>query len=92
MIHDVRVLMKKSRATLKLLKSQIDEESFNKEYSALEGSGKNDETWRETSVHRKTLKDLKKRYPEMFSHLDRIMKRLICFLRNRNLIRNPHRK
>ena len=68
-VHDVRVLMKKSRATVRLLKSQIDEESFNREYSALREVGRIMRSWRETSVHRKLLKYLKKKYPELFSHL-----------------------
>ena len=68
-VHDVRVLMKKSRATVRLLKSQIDEESFNREYSALREVGRIMRSWRETSVHRKLLKYLKKKYPVLFSHL-----------------------
>ncbi|MCX6262553.1 MAG: CHAD domain-containing protein, partial [Bacteroidia bacterium] len=68
-IHDVRVLMKKSRASIKLLKTQIDEESFNKEYLTFREVGRIMCTWRENSVHRKLLKDLKKRFPELFSRL-----------------------
>ena len=34
-VHDVRVLMKKARAAIKLLKSIIDENSFRREYGAL---------------------------------------------------------
>jgi len=68
-VHDVRVLMKKSRATIRLLKSQMDEASFNLEYSALREVGRIMRTWRETSVHRKLLKYLKKNHPALFSHL-----------------------
>jgi CHAD domain-containing protein len=68
-IHDVRVLMKKSRASIKLLKTQIDEESFNKEYLTFREVGRIMCTWRENSVHRKLLTDLKKRFPELFSRL-----------------------
>jgi CHAD domain-containing protein len=68
-VHDVRVLMKKSRATIRLLKSQMDEASFNLEYSALREVGRIMRTWRETSVHRKLLKYLKKNHPVLFSHL-----------------------
>jgi CHAD domain-containing protein len=68
-IHDVRVLMKKSRASIKLLKTQIDEESFNKEYLTFREVGRIMCTWRENSVHRKLIKDLKKRFPELFSRL-----------------------
>lgn len=69
-IHDVRVLMKKSRASIKLLKNQMDVESFNKEYLIFREVGRIMRTWRENSVHRKLLKDLKKRFPELFSRLN----------------------
>lgn len=68
-VHDVRVLMKKSRATIKLLKTQIDEESFNREYCSLREIGRIMQSWRETSVHRKLLKDMKKKHPGLFSQL-----------------------
>jgi CHAD domain-containing protein len=68
-IHDVRVLMKKSRASIKLLKTQTDEELFIREYSAFRDVGRIMAAWRENSVHRKLLKDLKKRFPELFSRL-----------------------
>ncbi len=68
-VHDVRVLMKKSRAAIKLLKSQIDEETFDKEYGTLREAGRIMSTWRETSVHRKLIKSLKKKYPRLFSQL-----------------------
>jgi CHAD domain-containing protein len=68
-IHDVRVLMKKSRASIKLLKTQTDEESFNREYSAFREVGRIMSAWRENSVHQKLLKGLKQRFPELFSRL-----------------------
>jgi CHAD domain-containing protein len=68
-VHDVRVLMKKSRAAIKLLKSQIDEETFDKEYGTLREAGRIMSTWRETSVHRKLIKTLKKKFPRLFSQL-----------------------
>ena len=68
-IHDVRVLMKKSRATLKLVITQVDQEIFAREYNALREVGRVMRTWRETSVYRKTLKDLKKNNPDVFSML-----------------------
>src|SRR5512143_1704202 len=52
-VHDVRVLMKKSRATVRLLKSQIDEDIFRREYSAYRETGRLMRSWRENSVHRK---------------------------------------
>jgi CHAD domain-containing protein len=69
-IHDIRVLMKKSRAVLKLIHSQIDDESFQRDYLALRQVGRVLCTWRETSVHRKTLKDIKKEYPDIFLQLE----------------------
>jgi len=68
-VHDVRVLLKKSRAVMKLLKSQIDEPTFNKEYLTFRKAGRMMQTWRETSVHRKILKDLRKRHSDIFSRL-----------------------
>lgn len=68
-IHDVRVLMKKCRASIKLLKTQMNEESFNREYFTYREVGRIMRSWRETSVHRKILKDLKKRFPDLFLHL-----------------------
>ena len=68
-IHDVRVLMKKSRAAIRLLKAQTDEELFRREYSAFREVGRIMSGWRENSVHRKLLKDLRKRFPELFSRL-----------------------
>ena len=68
-IHDVRVLMKKSRAVMKLIASQTDEESFNREYFTFREVGRITRLWRETSVHRKTLKELKKEYSEIFTLL-----------------------
>jgi CHAD domain-containing protein len=68
-IHDVRVLMKKSRAVMKLIASHIDEESYNREYYAFREVGRITRAWRESSVHRKTLKELKKEYSEIFTLL-----------------------
>jgi len=68
-VHDVRVLMKKSRAVMRLIGSQIDEESYNREYGTFREIGQIMSTWRDTSVHRKTLKNLKKNHPGLFSTL-----------------------
>ncbi|MCJ7448870.1 MAG: CHAD domain-containing protein [Bacteroidales bacterium] len=68
-VHDVRVLMKKSRAVMRLISTQIEEEIFQREYDALREVGRIMCSWRETSVHRKTLKYLKKENPEVFSML-----------------------
>ena len=69
-IHDIRVLMKKSRATLRLLKSQVDDESFNRDNLAFREIGRLLCGWRESSVHRKTLKTLKKEHQSLFTLLE----------------------
>jgi hypothetical protein len=68
-VHEVRVLMKKSRASIRLLKSQMDKETFAREYSSLREVGRIMRSWRETSVHRKLLKSLKRKHPKLFSGL-----------------------
>lgn len=69
-VHDIRVLMKKTRATLKLLKTQINDDLFNRENLAYKEIGRILCTWRECSVHRKALKMLKKENPELFTRLE----------------------
>lgn len=69
-VHDVRVLMKKSRAALCLTSPQLDAEFNDREKNALREVGRIMSTWRETSVFRKTLKDLKKARPDIFSKLE----------------------
>lgn len=68
-VHDVRVLMKKSRATLKLFKTIMDIESYTREYNTLREVGRIMRSWRESTVHRKLLKSLKKKYPAVFKNL-----------------------
>jgi CHAD domain-containing protein len=68
-VHDIRVLMKKSRAALKLAAPQLDAESFSRDIHAFREVGRHMSSWRETSVHRKTLKDLKKENPDIFIQL-----------------------
>ena len=68
-VHDLRVLMKKSRAALKLIAPQLEKESFNRDIYAFREVGRIMCSWRDTSVHRKTLKDLRKEYPRIFSQL-----------------------
>jgi CHAD domain-containing protein len=68
-IHDVRVLMKKSRAALKLVASQLDKEYVNMDIEAQREVGRKMCNWRETSVLRKNLKELKKEFPEIFYQL-----------------------
>jgi CHAD domain-containing protein len=73
-VHDVRVLMKKSRASLKLVKTQLDEESFQREYLACREAGRMLTGWRETYVYRKTFKSLRKDNRELFARLSDIEK------------------
>ena len=73
-IHDIRVLMKKSRAVLKLAAPQLEKESCTKDIVALREVGRKMCSWRESSVHRKTLKELKKEFPGIFSKLSDIVK------------------
>jgi CHAD domain-containing protein len=68
-VHDVRVLMKKSRSVMKLIINQLDKESFDRDYNAFREVGRIMRLWRETSVHRKTLKELKKEHSKIFSML-----------------------
>jgi len=68
-VHDMRVLMKKSRAVLKLISTQIESESFKRDYESLREVGRIMSLWRETSVHRKILKDLRRKNQELFSIL-----------------------
>ncbi|MGD0582672.1 MAG: CHAD domain-containing protein [Bacteroidales bacterium] len=68
-VHDIRVLMKKSRAVMKLLATHLDPGLFQKEYITFRDIGRALCSFRETSVHRKTLKGLKKMHRELFSRL-----------------------
>ena len=55
-IHDIRVLMKKSRSTIKLLISQLEDETFKREYNSYREIGRILCSWRESSVFRKTVR------------------------------------
>lgn len=68
-IHDIRVLMKKSRSVIRLLSGQIDDETTGKENFAFREVGRTLRNMRETSVLRKTLKYLRKNNPDVFSRL-----------------------
>jgi CHAD domain-containing protein len=65
-VHDVRVLMKKSRATLKLVASQIDKDSYERDIHSFREVGRLMCSWRDTSVQRKILKDFRKKFPSLF--------------------------
>ncbi|HBE41651.1 MAG TPA: hypothetical protein DDW27_10695 [Bacteroidales bacterium] len=68
-IHDVRVLMKKSRAVMRLIAGITDNDFFKKEYGAFREVGRIMCSWRDTSVHRKILKEMKKEHPGIISAL-----------------------
>lgn len=68
-IHDIRVLMKRFRATIRLLKPILDDETYRREYLAGREVGRILCSWRETSVLRKTVKSLKKENPGLFIKL-----------------------
>jgi CHAD domain-containing protein len=68
-VHDIRVLMKKCRAVMRLISTQIDEDSFKRDYEAFRETGRMLSTWRDTSVHRKILKDIRKNHPGLFDSL-----------------------
>jgi CHAD domain-containing protein len=69
-VHDVRVLMKKSRAVLKLAAPQLDKTYQKRDVDAFVEVGRIMCSWRETSVQRKTLKAFRKEYPDIFSRLN----------------------
>lgn len=68
-VHDIRVLMKKSRALLKLVANQLNDGYNERDIIALREVGRIMRSRRERSVHRKTLKEFKKKYPDIFSRL-----------------------
>ena len=55
-VHDIRVLLKKAKAAVRLLGSQVDDEIFIKENVAYREIGRMMASWRDTFVQRKTLK------------------------------------
>jgi CHAD domain-containing protein len=88
-VHDVRVLMKKSRAVMKLIASQVDADFYKKQYDAFREVGLKTRSWRDMSVHRKTLKDLKKKYPDVFSGLS-AFKEINALLQKKESDEEPH--
>ena len=68
-VHDVRVLMKKARAALKLAGHQLDKYYFDRDIHALREVGRIMRLWREICVQKQILKGLKKEYPAIFSKL-----------------------
>ena len=68
-IHDIRVMMKKHRAAIRLARPLLDEAVYNREYLAGRETGRILSSWRETAVLRKTAKALKKDNPGLFLKL-----------------------
>ncbi|MCK7536081.1 MAG: CHAD domain-containing protein [Marinilabiliales bacterium] len=68
-VHDVRVLMKRSRAVLKLAGPQLDKDWFERNMVALRETGRLLSALRDTSVQRKILKELRKDNPSLFASL-----------------------
>lgn len=68
-VHDIRVMMKKHRAAIRLARPLLDEAVYQREYLAGRETGRILSTWRETAVLRKTLKALKKNNPGLFLRL-----------------------
>lgn len=68
-VHDIRVLLKKARAVLKLIDPQIDKEYADKDITSLKEAARIMSSWRDTSVQRKILKELRKEYPSLFAQL-----------------------
>jgi CHAD domain-containing protein len=87
-VHDIRVLMKKSRAVLKLASPQLDDPFFERDITDLREVGRMLCSRRETSVQRKILKEFRKEYPEIFSRL-RENENLIQLLEKRDPVQEP---
>ncbi len=68
-VHDIRVLMKRQRATIKLVKPLLDEQAYHREYIAGREVGRILCSWREMSVLYKTMKSLRKENPKLFVKL-----------------------
>jgi len=69
-VHDVRVLMKKARAVLRLTAPQLDIEFTEREIKSLREVGRKMSSLRESVILRKTLKDIKKKHPGVFIKLE----------------------
>ena len=87
-VHDVRVLMKKARAVLRLTSPQLDLKFIERETESLRDIGRIMSFWRETSVHRRALKDLKRDRPDLFLKLADNEK-LNLLMKKPELVGNP---
>jgi CHAD domain-containing protein len=68
-VHDIRVLMKKSRAVLKLIAHQTDNPYYERDIADLREVGRILCCRRDITVQRKILKGLRKEFPEIFDQL-----------------------
>ncbi len=68
-IHDIRVMMKKHRAAIRLARPLLDEAVYKREYLAGRETGRILSSWRETAVLRKTVRSLRKDNPVLFLKL-----------------------
>ncbi len=68
-IHDIRVMMKKQRAAVRLAKPLLDESVYRREYLAGRETGRILSSWRESNVMRKSMKALRKEHPVLFTKL-----------------------
>lgn len=87
-VHDIRVLMKKSRAILRLISPLLANELQSKDIQSLKRVGQIMSEWRDTSVQRKTLKELKKEFPSIFAKLEGNEK-LVLLMKKPELISEP---
>jgi CHAD domain-containing protein len=87
-VHDIRVLMKKSRAVLRLTCPLLENEFHDKDIQSLKRVGQIMSELRDTSVHRKTLRELKKEFPEIFSKLS-VNEKILMLMKKPEFISEP---
>ncbi len=87
-IHDIRVLMKKSRAVLKLAGAMNPSGLQERDLWSLKRVGQIMCHWRDKSVHRKTLRGLRKDYPALFSKVESI-EIIVALMRKPELVAEP---
>lgn len=68
-VHDVRLNMKRQRAALRLLRSQINEKTFAREFLAAKQAGQLLRSWRESAVFRATIVKLENDNKKLFRKL-----------------------
>jgi CHAD domain-containing protein len=68
-IHDIRVLLKKARAALKIIEPQFGGDYNHMDIPDLKEAANIMSNWRNSAVHRKILKELREEYPDLFEKL-----------------------